>query len=114
MFLKSVIIENFRCLKRVELDLDKTTVFIGENNSGKTACLDAIKTVLGSTYANASFDESDYYSEGDGSLPESSDGISVKFIFSETRADEWHEEVVGKFASVIQRSECLHRGVCAR
>ena len=103
MFLKSVIIENFRCLKKVELNLNKTTVFIGENNSGKTACLEAIKKILGSTSANASFDGCDYYAEGNGSIPETSDGISVKFIFSELNAGEWHEEVVDKFSSVIQR-----------
>ena len=56
MFLKSVIIENFRCLKKVELQLNKTTVFIGENNSGKTACLEAIKTILGRMSTTAACD----------------------------------------------------------
>ena len=102
MFLKSVIIENFRCLKKVELQLNKTTVFIGENNSGKTACLEAIKTILGRMSTTAAFEEYDYYAEGNDSAPQSSEGISIKFIFSESQADEWHEDVINKFMSVIQ------------
>ena len=78
MFLKSVIIENFRCLKKVELQLNKTTVFIGENNSGKTACLEAIKTILGRMSTTAAFEEYDYYAEGNDSAPQSSEGISIK------------------------------------
>jgi putative ATP-dependent endonuclease of OLD family len=86
----------------VELQLNKTTVFIGENNSGKTACLEAIKNILGRISADASFEEYDYYAEGNESAPKFSDGISIKFIFSETHSDEWHEEVKSKFGAVIQ------------
>ena len=114
MFLRSVIIENFRCLKKVELQLNKTTVFIGENNSGKTACLEAIKTVLGRTSANATFEEYDYYTEGKGCDPKASDGISIKFVFAEMEANEWNGDVRGRFASVIRQThdEALAADLC--
>ena len=39
-------IENFRSIKSLDLDLGETTVFIGPNNAGKTAILDAIRIAL--------------------------------------------------------------------
>ena len=39
-------IENFRGIKQLNLDLDEFTVLIGENNSGKTAVLDALRICL--------------------------------------------------------------------
>ena len=39
-------IRNFRCISSLDLDLGDTTVFIGPNNAGKTAILDAVRIVL--------------------------------------------------------------------
>jgi predicted ATP-dependent endonuclease of OLD family len=39
-------IENFRCIRNLEVELGDTTVFIGPNNVGKTAILDAVRIVL--------------------------------------------------------------------
>lgn len=39
-------IKNFRSIKELELELGETTVFIGPNNAGKTAILDAIRIAL--------------------------------------------------------------------
>lgn len=41
MKLRKIRIQNFRGIKDLEIDIDDTTVLIGENNSGKTAILDA-------------------------------------------------------------------------
>lgn len=46
MYLKEVRIKNFRSLKDVSVLLNENTVLIGENNSGKTAFLDALRIVL--------------------------------------------------------------------
>lgn len=40
-------IENFRCLKSVDVPLRRLTVLIGENDSGKSAFLDAIRFLVG-------------------------------------------------------------------
>jgi putative ATP-dependent endonuclease of the OLD family len=46
MQIKSLKIKNFRSIKELELVLGETTVFIGPNNAGKTAILDALRIVL--------------------------------------------------------------------
>lgn len=54
MYLSKVTIENFRCFgegeERFELDLGKgLTALVGENDSGKSAVIDAIRFALGTT-----------------------------------------------------------------
>jgi recombinational DNA repair ATPase RecF len=39
-------IENFRSIKQLQLELGETTVFVGPNNAGKTAILDALRIAL--------------------------------------------------------------------
>jgi putative ATP-dependent endonuclease of OLD family len=39
-------IQNFRSIKDLTVDLGETTVFIGQNNAGKTAIIDAVRIVL--------------------------------------------------------------------
>ena len=39
MLLRELHIENFRGITRLDLALDRTTVFLGENNTGKTSVL---------------------------------------------------------------------------
>jgi putative ATP-dependent endonuclease of OLD family len=41
-----VLIKNFRSIKDADIILSPTTVFIGPNNIGKTAILDAIRIAL--------------------------------------------------------------------
>ena len=36
-------IENFRSIRQLVVDLGDTTVFVGPNNAGKTAILDALR-----------------------------------------------------------------------
>jgi predicted ATP-dependent endonuclease of OLD family len=39
-------IENFRSIRYLVVDLGETTVFVGPNNAGKTAILDALRIAL--------------------------------------------------------------------
>lgn len=39
-------IENFRSIRNLDIELGDTSVFIGPNNVGKTAILDAVRLVL--------------------------------------------------------------------
>ncbi|MBW8001211.1 MAG: AAA family ATPase [Planctomycetes bacterium] len=51
MYLKNLHIENFRGIERLDVSFRKTlNVIIGENNSGKTAILDALRICLGLGY----------------------------------------------------------------
>lgn len=42
MIIESVYIENFRCIKKTQLNCDELTVIIGRNGSGKSSFLKAI------------------------------------------------------------------------
>lgn len=47
MFLKKMEIKNFRCIKDASIDLNEgVNILIGENNSGKTSILDALRICL--------------------------------------------------------------------
>jgi len=47
MFLKRLTIKNFRCIKNATIDFNEgVNILIGENNSGKTAILDALRICL--------------------------------------------------------------------
>ena len=47
MYLKKISIKNFRCIKDAMIDLNEgLNILIGENNSGKTAILDALRICL--------------------------------------------------------------------
>lgn len=102
MFLKSVSVCNFRSLKDIYVELESDTILIGENNSGKTAFLDILRSVLSRVTATATFDEYDYFA-GDGiSVPQDSPGIKVVFTFSERTQDEWHDDIISKFQEITQ------------
>lgn len=47
MFLKKFKVKNYRCIKNASIDFNKgVNILIGENNSGKTAVLDALRVCL--------------------------------------------------------------------
>lgn len=54
MFLKKFKIVNFRAIEELEFDFDKgLNIIIGENNSGKTAIIDALRLSLGNFYSKS-------------------------------------------------------------
>ena len=47
MYLKKLVVKNFRCINDATIDLNEgVNILIGENNSGKTAILDALRICL--------------------------------------------------------------------
>ena len=72
MKLRHVKIKNFRCLVDVDIPIDDTTILIGENNSGKTAFLEALRIVIvrGLFGGKRVFSEFDYYMEKQNDTPE--------------------------------------------
>lgn len=103
MLLREIKIQNFRSLKDVSILLNKETVLIGENNSGKTSILDAIRFALSKTssYRNP-FDEYDYYMDKKVLSPQESEGISIILRFEESYKNEWPEEVIFQMGEVLQ------------
>jgi putative ATP-dependent endonuclease of OLD family len=94
--LSKVIIENFRGFKRIEVDLDSITVLIGENNTGKSAFLDAIRLCLSRPLSRRGnpFEDHDYYLPTDKSSPGDAGKLSVTLDFAETKKGEWVPDIV--------------------
>ncbi|WP_299089779.1 AAA family ATPase [uncultured Metabacillus sp.] len=103
MFLKEVSINNFRSLKKVVLPLSKNTILIGENNSGKTAFLDAIKLGLGRSNRRISpFNEYDYFVDNEKDTPQNSEGITIEFKFMEDKPNQWGEKIPQILGEIVQ------------
>ena len=80
MKLRQIAVRNFRCLRDVVVPVSDSTVLVGENNTGKTALLDALRIALtrsGSTRSSP-FSEYDYYMETNADSPKTSEGIVVE------------------------------------
>lgn len=69
MFIKTLILKNFRCFgkgaddKGFKIDLNQgSTAFIGKNGSGKTSILEALNFLIGSDYLPTRINEKDFNS----------------------------------------------------
>jgi putative ATP-dependent endonuclease of the OLD family len=103
MLLKEVRIKNFRSLREVKVPIAKNTILIGENNSGKTAFLDAIRLALGKSNRKFSpFSEYDYFLNDDNNNPNSSEGITIEFIFREEKPNQWPEKISQILGEIVQ------------
>ncbi|MDI6602547.1 MAG: AAA family ATPase [Patescibacteria group bacterium] len=75
--IKKLIIENFRSIKKVEINLGPMNAFIGPNNAGKSNIMKALNLILGENYPSVrSFEENDFYNY------DKSNPIKIVTIFS--------------------------------
>jgi len=97
-------IRNFRCIKELDLDLDDTTVFVGPNNEGKTAVLDALRLVLTRRWGQrgTGFNEYDIYLSSPNDDAKMSPGATVEIECKETFAGEWPQSLQNDLTNVIQ------------
>ncbi|MBC8420634.1 MAG: AAA family ATPase [Desulfobacterales bacterium] len=104
MKLREIIVKNFRCLEDVTIPVADTTVLVGENNSGKTALLEALRIVLPQRAAGREtpFDEYDYHMVKANDSPQSSGGIVIELWFREDASDEWPDSLVQALTDIIQ------------
>ncbi len=100
MRISTLLIENFRGIRHLELDLDETTVLIGENNSGKTSVLDALRLCLRDIgpRRRVVFDTFDFHLRDATAEPSSADPIRVEVTFSEETDGDWSDELIGRFS----------------
>lgn len=104
MQLREVKVKNYRCLANISIPINDTTVLVGENNSGKTALLDALRAALPRTVAGRGtpFEEYDYHMVQSNDSPQSSDGIVIELWFREDKTDEWPTPLSQALDSIIQ------------
>lgn len=104
MILKTFEIENFRGIANLTLELDRTTVLVGENNSGKTSVLEALHTCMnrGLSRRATPFSEYDFHLATEDAEPADAPPIVLTLTFEESKADEWPDELVQAFPNAIQ------------
>lgn len=112
MRLRQLMIKNFRGIRELKLDLDDTTVLIGENNFGKTAILEVLRLCLGdlTSRRRVVFDPFDFYLKDDATAPSSADPIQVTLTFSEAVSGEWDGTLIGR----LGRQKILQVGADGR
>jgi putative ATP-dependent endonuclease of the OLD family len=102
--LSHITIKNFRCIKQVDIDLGETTVFLGPNNAGKTAILDALRIALTRRWGQrgTGFAEYDVFLADDQADPKQSPGISIEIRAEELSVGEWSDELQQDLDHIIQ------------
>jgi putative ATP-dependent endonuclease of OLD family len=97
-------IERFRSIKHLDIELGRTTVFIGPNNAGKTAILDAIRIALTRRWGQrgTGFTEYDVHLESEEADPKASPGIVIELKVEELVAGEWPDELQQGLDEIIQ------------
>ena len=96
MRISRIEINNFRSIRHLVVDLGETTVFLGPNNAGKTAILDALRISLMRPWdrRGTGFTEYDIHLPGDADDPKASPGASIEIRVQESVQGEWPERVV--------------------
>ncbi len=106
MQLRRIEIENFRGIAKLDLAIGETTVLIGENNTGKTAVLDALRFALRSvkTRRGCSFEEYDFHLPTANAEPSDAPAISIRLTFKEDQPGDWEDQQVARLnrARILQ------------
>jgi len=106
MKLRRLQIENFRGLRSLQLEFGDTTVLIGENNTGKTAVLDALKFALREVRSRkgCAFDVYDFHLPNASAEPSAAPPIRLRLTFKEDQPGEWGDERTGRLsrAKILQ------------
>ena len=116
MFLKQLDIKNFRGIEEISLPLDDLCVLIGENNTGKSSVLDALRICLTRTLTRRSavFEEYDYHLVDSSAEPAGSKPIEITLTFAENGDDKWPDEISQLLPDVEQVDDQDVRSVTLR
>ena len=77
-------VENFKCFEKLHFSFDNLSVFVGENNSGKSAIFAAIDRFFESTNKYSPITQDDFYVNNDGKKSES---LKITLGFSNLSED---------------------------
>ena len=104
MRISRLTIRNFRSIKFVDIELGDTTVFIGPNNAGKTAILDAIRIALTRRWGQrgTGFTEYDVHLDIENDDPKKSSGVEIEIRTEEKVAGEWPEALQQDLDDIAQ------------
>ncbi|MBN2435891.1 MAG: DUF2813 domain-containing protein [Spirochaetes bacterium] len=85
-------IKNYRGFIEETILLDDVTVFVGENNSGKSTILDALQLAIGSQN-HKKLSRYDFHLENPQSVTGDAGNVEIQVDLSEQSEDEWPDEI---------------------
>jgi len=100
-------IENFRCVRDLDLVLDETTVLIGANNAGKTAIMEAIRIALSRRWGQrgTGFTEYDVHCPGEVGDPKTAPPVTVLLEFREDSETPWDPDMVAALDDLVMLAD---------
>lgn len=101
MFLRSLDVRNFRGILTGRLDLDETTVLIGENDCGKSSLLSALEVVLASGNGDRPVIELHHFHRPLDPAGPLQGPVRIELVFEERLAGDWSEASLGSLAAVL-------------
>ncbi|MCY4491824.1 MAG: DUF2813 domain-containing protein [Thaumarchaeota archaeon] len=113
MFLKQIDISGFRGIQQLSLQLDQTTVLIGENNMGKSTILEALQLALDftATRNKIKFTEYDHYLSKNTKQVTDGDMFKIILHFVVQSDDKWPDDIVRSMSDVIQYDDSNRQSV---
>ena len=104
MLLKQMKLQNFRGIQELSFFLDDLCVLIGENNSGKSSILDALRLCLTRSFTRHStvFEEFDYHLDDPSAEPFTLKPIEITLTFAEEKEGEWPDEISQRLSEAEQ------------
>lgn len=104
MRITRVEIKNFRSIRHLVVDLGETTVFVGPNNVGKTAILDALRIALTRRWGQrgSGFSEYDIHLTDDKADPKTFTGIGIELRSEESEPGEWPDTITANLGDIVQ------------
>lgn len=103
MRISRVNIKNFRSIKDLTIDLGSTTVFIGQNNAGKTAIIDAVRIVLTRRWGQrgTGFTENDVHRPDPDCDPRTQPPVTITLTMEEQARGEWDGDMVAALEEIL-------------
>jgi putative ATP-dependent endonuclease of OLD family len=103
MRINRVRVENFRCIRDLDLHLDETTVLIGANNTGKTAILEAVRIALSRRWGRrgTGFVEFDVHCSEADTDPKIAPPVRVVLQLWDSKDAPWDSDMVAALEDVV-------------
>ena len=113
-------IENFRSIKNLDIELGDATVLIGQNNTGKTAILDAVRIVLTRRWGQrgTGFTENDIHRPDEQGDPRTLPPVRIEMVIEEPNPGTWDADMVAALEDIFTllpdgRNVLILRVTCA-
>jgi putative ATP-dependent endonuclease of OLD family len=96
-------IENFRSVRSLDLSLGDSTVFVGQNNAGKSAILDAVRIVLTRRWGQrgTGFTEHDVNRPGQEDDPRTLPPVRITLTMEEPVRGAWDADMVAALDDIM-------------